>query len=283
MTGKDRQAGNLHSESRNPRSPDFSTLAAFIRRVHERCALQAARAVNVNLTLRNRVIGWYIREYESNTRGPRGIVQLCVHPFPPLQTGIPQGRGEIRFGCASAPFPQRFPEFPPGNPSPILIFVIFLFSTPISMPQVPIQIGHPGFDIPLGDENRHRFPRLAPNIPLHRTLPFRDGMVVRIHHHQENDISSLSVPTAKAAHGSLVPLPDPLLGGTPRLRRNIRGNDGSGMPPRRLAVSLDEIQMRLVFAENHHLRSPSVSHRPTIPSPTACRPAVRLPRSARWV
>jgi predicted nuclease of restriction endonuclease-like (RecB) superfamily len=45
---------------------DFSALVAAIRQAHEQCAAQATRAVNVSLTLRNWVIGWYIREYEQN-------------------------------------------------------------------------------------------------------------------------------------------------------------------------------------------------------------------------
>lgn len=45
---------------------DFSALVVAIRQAHEQCAAQAIRAVNVNLTLRNWVIGWYIREYEQN-------------------------------------------------------------------------------------------------------------------------------------------------------------------------------------------------------------------------
>jgi len=45
---------------------DFSTLVAAIRQTHEYMAAQAGRAVNISLTLRNWVIGCYIREYEQN-------------------------------------------------------------------------------------------------------------------------------------------------------------------------------------------------------------------------
>jgi len=45
---------------------DFISLVDAIRQVHERCVVQAGRAVNVSLTLRNWVIGWYIREYEQH-------------------------------------------------------------------------------------------------------------------------------------------------------------------------------------------------------------------------
>lgn len=44
----------------------FTTLVAAIRQAHEHMAAQASRAVNVSLTLRNWVIGCYIREYEQN-------------------------------------------------------------------------------------------------------------------------------------------------------------------------------------------------------------------------
>jgi predicted nuclease of restriction endonuclease-like (RecB) superfamily len=45
---------------------DFTTLVAAIRQTHEYMAAQVGRAVNISLTLRNWVIGCYIREYEQN-------------------------------------------------------------------------------------------------------------------------------------------------------------------------------------------------------------------------
>ncbi len=45
---------------------DFSALVGAIRQAHEYMAAQAGRAVNISLTLRNWVIGCYIREYEQN-------------------------------------------------------------------------------------------------------------------------------------------------------------------------------------------------------------------------
>lgn len=44
---------------------DFSNLVDAIRQVHEKCVAQASKAVNINLTLRNWVIGCYIYEYEQ--------------------------------------------------------------------------------------------------------------------------------------------------------------------------------------------------------------------------
>ena len=44
---------------------DFGALVIAIRKAHEQIAAQACRAVNISLTLRNWVIGCYIREYEQ--------------------------------------------------------------------------------------------------------------------------------------------------------------------------------------------------------------------------
>lgn len=43
---------------------DFTALVNAVRSVHEQCAAQASRAVNVSLTLRNWLIGAYVHEYE---------------------------------------------------------------------------------------------------------------------------------------------------------------------------------------------------------------------------
>ena len=45
---------------------DFTTLVTAIRKTHEYMAAQVGRAVNISLTLRNWVIGCYVREYEQN-------------------------------------------------------------------------------------------------------------------------------------------------------------------------------------------------------------------------
>ena len=45
---------------------DFTALVDAIRQVHEQSAAAVNRTVNTTLTLRNWVIGWYIREYEQN-------------------------------------------------------------------------------------------------------------------------------------------------------------------------------------------------------------------------
>lgn len=43
---------------------DLSGLVAAVRQVHDRCAAQASRAVNISLTLRNWLIGAYLHECE---------------------------------------------------------------------------------------------------------------------------------------------------------------------------------------------------------------------------
>jgi len=44
---------------------DFAALIVAIRRAHENLTAQAGRAINISLTLRNWLIGGYIREYEQ--------------------------------------------------------------------------------------------------------------------------------------------------------------------------------------------------------------------------
>jgi len=45
---------------------DFEKLVMSVRQAHEELTAQAGRAVNVSLTLRNWLIGLYIREYEQH-------------------------------------------------------------------------------------------------------------------------------------------------------------------------------------------------------------------------
>ncbi len=53
------------SAKQNERSLVFSTLVEAIQRVHEQSAAAVSRTINTTLTLRNWVIGWYLREYEQ--------------------------------------------------------------------------------------------------------------------------------------------------------------------------------------------------------------------------
>jgi len=45
---------------------NFENLVGAIRQAHEELAAQAGRAVNISLTLRNWLIGFYITVYEQN-------------------------------------------------------------------------------------------------------------------------------------------------------------------------------------------------------------------------
>ena len=45
---------------------DFTALVDAVRRVHDECAAAVNRTVNTTLTLRNWLIGSYIRDYEQN-------------------------------------------------------------------------------------------------------------------------------------------------------------------------------------------------------------------------
>jgi hypothetical protein len=45
---------------------DFNSLIAFIDQTHRHFQLQAVKSVNVSLTLRNYLIGFYIVEFEQN-------------------------------------------------------------------------------------------------------------------------------------------------------------------------------------------------------------------------
>jgi predicted nuclease of restriction endonuclease-like (RecB) superfamily len=49
-----------------PKALDFGALVTAIGQVHERCAIQAGKAVNIAVTVRNWAIGCYIREYEQH-------------------------------------------------------------------------------------------------------------------------------------------------------------------------------------------------------------------------
>jgi hypothetical protein len=49
-----------------PKTFDFGALVAAIREADAHLAAQAGKAININLTLRNWLIGCYIREYEQN-------------------------------------------------------------------------------------------------------------------------------------------------------------------------------------------------------------------------
>ena len=54
------------SKLRNKQGMTFQSLVASIRQAHEQCFAHATKAVNVSLTARNWMIGYYIEEYERD-------------------------------------------------------------------------------------------------------------------------------------------------------------------------------------------------------------------------
>jgi len=66
----------------NAREWNFRKLVGIIRQVHEELTAQAGRAVNLNLTMRNWLIGGYIAEYELS--GATGLPTeiTCSVNFP---------------------------------------------------------------------------------------------------------------------------------------------------------------------------------------------------------
>ena len=52
----------------SPPGDDFAGLIQSLTHIHEYLKFQAAKAVNINLTLRNWVFGWRIKEYELKGR-----------------------------------------------------------------------------------------------------------------------------------------------------------------------------------------------------------------------
>jgi predicted nuclease of restriction endonuclease-like (RecB) superfamily len=57
-------ASKRSPRKREPSLTGFSALVSHIRQVHEQCAAQASRAVNISLTYRNWLIGAHIHHYE---------------------------------------------------------------------------------------------------------------------------------------------------------------------------------------------------------------------------
>ena len=68
MAGRKKQSKATRGASPGaaPRTIDFRALVTAIGQVHERCAIQAGKAVNIAVTARNWAIGCYIREYEQH-------------------------------------------------------------------------------------------------------------------------------------------------------------------------------------------------------------------------
>lgn len=69
---------------------DFESLVRVITHIHDRMVAQAARAVNVSLTMRNWLIGFYIREYEleGNDRAVYGERLFAALPEKLTSQGV---------------------------------------------------------------------------------------------------------------------------------------------------------------------------------------------------
>ena len=119
--------------------PDFATLVAAIAGVHRSLSEQAARAVNISLTLRNWLVGAYIQEYEQRgadraqygdalfeqlSLGLAATGTLSYHPrelrrcrafyvaYPQIRGALPPELARTLIGMAVAPIV--------GTPSPEL-------------------------------------------------------------------------------------------------------------------------------------------------------------------
>ena len=76
---------------------DFTTLVEAVRRVHDECAARVSRTVNTTLTLRNWIIGSYIRDYEQHGAdraqyGARLLEPESAEAAEPRGVGEPRGR-----------------------------------------------------------------------------------------------------------------------------------------------------------------------------------------------
>ncbi|MFC2146086.1 DUF1016 N-terminal domain-containing protein [Acidobacteriota bacterium] len=83
------QGGNIMKPRKKKQQLTFVELVESIRVTHDLFSVQAVRAVNISLTLRNWIIGFFIREYEQNGKdraeyGTQLIERLAAH----LQKGI---------------------------------------------------------------------------------------------------------------------------------------------------------------------------------------------------
>ena len=67
---------------RAPLETGFAALVASIRQVHLECAAQAYRAVNINLTLRNWLIGAHIHHFELEALTVPAMVTDCLPNWP---------------------------------------------------------------------------------------------------------------------------------------------------------------------------------------------------------
>ena len=74
----------------------FPSLIRAIQRIHDELAAQASRAVNVSLTLRNWLIGFYIREYEQSGKDRAKYGEALLQRLSESLTDIGLKRMDVR-------------------------------------------------------------------------------------------------------------------------------------------------------------------------------------------
>lgn len=120
----------------------FASLIDVIRQTHEDLAAQAGRAVNISLTLRNWLIGFYIREYEQRgkDRANYGDTLLAKLSHELARCGIPRSdeRELRRYRQFYSTYPQIREALPPEFRTRILALA------DLGVPDS--QISHCGFD-----------------------------------------------------------------------------------------------------------------------------------------
>ena len=89
---------------------DFSGLIQSLTHVHEHLKFQAAKAVNVNLTLRNWIFGWRIKEYELKGRDRAKYGERLFAAIAEKLTGLGVPNCERRQLYRYCDFYAAFPE-----------------------------------------------------------------------------------------------------------------------------------------------------------------------------
>ena len=89
---------------------DFFGLIQSLTHVHEHLKFQAAKAVNVNLTLRNWIFGWRIKEYEVKGRDRAKYGERLFAAIAEKLTGLGVPNCERRQLYRYCDFYAAFPE-----------------------------------------------------------------------------------------------------------------------------------------------------------------------------
>lgn len=97
---------------------DFPQLVEAIHSIHDELTAQASRAVNVSLTLRNWLIGLYIREYEQHgqdrARYGEGLLDALASALRQIGVSRSDARELRRYRLFYITYPQIREALPPG-------------------------------------------------------------------------------------------------------------------------------------------------------------------------